>query len=98
MQVLLGGPLIAPLVALADPERAETAAIDADVRRIEPVFVREIRLVAVQLLANVVGEAPDLDDVVRLEELEPVLEGEPLFRIDLLADLRQISRYTCPKH
>src|SRR5918998_6517149 len=98
MQRLLRGPLVTPLVALGDPEGAEAAAVHADVRRVEPVLVREVCLVAVETLPHVIGETAHLGYVVRFEELESILEGEPLTRIDFLPDLRQISRRTYLKH
>src|ERR671921_2169551 len=98
VQRLLRGPLVAPLVALGDPEGAEAAAVHADVRRVEPILVREVCLIAVEMLPHVIGETAHLGYVVRFEELESVLEGEPLARIDFLLDPRQISRRTHLRH
>ncbi len=59
-------------------ERAEEARRDADVRHLDAHVAVEVRAVAVQPLAHLVGELADGDDVGVPEERDAVVEREPL--------------------
>jgi hypothetical protein len=84
---LLGGVRVRTLLLLRDGKRAELALHAADVRLVEVEVLDEVDLVAAaSLLAREVGQLAEPEDVVRLHQREPVLEVQPLARLDLLAD------------
>jgi hypothetical protein len=59
-------------------ERAEQAARHAHVRRLDAEVVVEIRVRAVPLLTLAVGEPPDSEQVLALEQAYAVLQTEAL--------------------
>ena len=75
------------LLLLRRREGTELAFHPADVRLAEVEVLDERHLVrAAAKPAREIGQLADLEQVVRLEEREPVLEVEPLTRLELLAD------------
>ena len=78
---------VRPLLLLRDGECAELAFHAADVRLVQvEVLNEEDAVVAAALPAGEVGELTESEQVVRLEERQPVLEVEPLAGLDLLAN------------
>jgi hypothetical protein len=68
-------------------ERAELALHAADVRLVQVQVLDEVHLVAAAApAAREVGELAECEEVVGLHQRQPVLEVEPLVRLDLLAD------------
>ena len=71
-------------------ESAELALHPTDVRLVQIQVLDEVDLVGSSAVASrQVGELTESEQVVRLEEGEPVLEPESLARLDLLADRLQ---------
>ena len=84
---LLRGVRVRALLLLRDGEGAELALHAADVRLVQIQVLDEVDLVAAAALpAREVGQLAEPEDVVGLHQREPVLEVEPLARLDLLAD------------
>src|SRR5262245_40547443 len=84
---LLGRVRVRALLLLGDGEGAELALHAADVRLVEVQVLDEVDVVrAAAPAACEVGQLPEAQDVVRLHQLEPVLEVEPLAGDDLLTD------------
>ena len=83
-------------VAQVGAERAERAAVDADVRRVEVRVDVVVGGVAVLPLADEVGQLAELGQrhVGPLEH-EAVVERQPLAGFDLVADGLQDVRRTC---
>jgi hypothetical protein len=87
---LLRRQRVGVLLLLRGGEGAELALHAADVRLREIEVLDEEDLVgAAALAARQVGKGAELEQVVRLEEREAVLEVEPLVRLDLLPDVRE---------
>ena len=87
---LLGRDRVRLLLLLRRRERAELALHPADVRLVQVEVLDEVDLVrAAAQASREVGELAEREQVVGLEQREPVLEVEPLARLDLLADRRQ---------
>ena len=70
-------------------ERAEVAGGHAHVRVVDVRVPHEVGGVAVALLADVVGQRPERQQVVAAVERDAVLEGQALARQHLLADRLQ---------
>ena len=71
-------------------ERAELALHAADVRLVQIQVLDEEDLVgAAALPAREIGERPELEEIVRLEDCDAVLEVEALSGLDLLPDRLQ---------
>src|SRR5208282_2616499 len=68
------------------PERAQLAMRDADIRRIDVPVDVEVADVAVALLADVVREPADCEQIVRLEEREAVFGAQALAGENLVRD------------
>ena len=68
------------------PESAQLAVRHADIRRIDVPVDVEVADIAVALLAHVIREPADRQQVVRLEEREAVIGREALARQDFLSD------------
>ena len=68
-------------------ERAEQAARDADVGRLEPDVEVVVGELAVPPLALAVGEVPDGEQIRAFEQPHAVLERQPLPRVDLRGDV-----------
>ena len=84
---LLGRDRVGLLLLLRRGEGAELALHAADVRLVQVEVLDEVDLVgAAALPARPVGELAELEQVVGLEQREPVLEVEPLAGLDLLPD------------
>ena len=90
---LVGGDRVRLRLLLRRREGAELALHAADVRLVHVQVLDEVDLVrpAAQPPREV-GELAEREQVVRLEEREPVLEVEPLSGLDLLADRLQRVR------
>ena len=87
---LLGGDRVRVRLLLRRRERAELALHAADVRLVDVQVLDEEDLVrAAAQPPRRVRELAEREQVVRLEEREPVLETEPLPRLHLLADRLQ---------
>ena len=87
---LVGGDRVRVLLLLRLRERAELALHAADVRLVQVEVLDEEDLVAAAAHApREVGELAEREQVVGLHQREPVLEVEPLARLDLLADRRE---------
>ena len=78
--------LVGALFALAAGERAELAAVAADVGGVDVAVDHEVDAVAVDAAAREVGHLPDAEEVVARVERDAVLAGEALAREDLLGD------------
>ena len=88
---LLGGDRVGVLLPLRRRERAELALHPADVRLRDVEVLDEADLVrAAAQTAREVRELAELEQVVRLEEREAVLEVEPLAGLDLRPDGREL--------
>ena len=84
---LLGGDRVGVLLLLRRGEGAELALHAADVRLVQVEVLDEVDLVrAAAQPARPVGELAEPEQVVGLEQREPVLEVEPLAGLDLLPD------------
>src|SRR5919204_4855820 len=87
---LLRGQRVRVLLLVRLREGAELALHPADVRLVQvEVLDEEDAVVAAPQAPREVGQLPQGEQVVRLEEREPVLEVEPLAPLDLVADRRQ---------
>ena len=85
---LLERQRVRALVARLQPrERAEEAAGDTDVRRLDADVVVEVGAAVVPALALAVRERADGEQVARLEEAQPVGRVEPLASLELLGDV-----------
>lgn len=74
-------------VALAELcEGAEEARRDADVGDLEPHVAVEVSAIAVPMLAHLVGELADGDNVGVAKEGKAVFERQPLATSHLFAD------------
>src|SRR6266536_5507791 len=83
---VVGADRVRVLLLLRLRERAELALHAADVRLVQVEVLDEVDLVAAAAhTAREIGELAEGEQVVRLHEREPVLEVEPLARLDLLA-------------
>ena len=67
-------------------ERAQAAGRDADVGGVDVAIDVEVGDVAVESLADEVGEPADGEDVAGLVEGDAVIEGEALTRVDFGGD------------
>ena len=76
----------ARLALLEARERAEAAARLADVRRVDVEVAVEVRAVAVQALADLVGQHAQLEEVSVFEERHAVFERQRLSVAHLVAD------------
>jgi hypothetical protein len=84
---LLGAQRVRVLLLAGRREGAELALHPADVRLVDVEVLDEVDLVAAAALpAREIGELAEREQVVRLEQENPVLEVEPLARLHLLAD------------
>ena len=86
VQDIIDGHLIGARFSLAPAERAELAAIHADVRRIDVHVLDEIDPVAVLLLCNMGGHATEREEIVRFEECNAVRTGETLAGENFIID------------
>jgi hypothetical protein len=83
---LVGGERVRVLLLARGRERAELALHAADVRLVHVEVLDEVHLVGPSAQASRdVGQLPELEQVVRLEDRDPVVEVEPLAGLDLLA-------------
>ncbi len=87
VQDIIDGHLICARFSLTPAERAELASIDADVRWIDVHVLDEIDPVAVLVLCNMGGHSTKREQVVRFEECDAVISGEPLPRENFIIDL-----------
>ena len=84
---LVGGDRVGLLLLLGRRERAELALHAADVRLVQiHVLHEEDAVVPAPHAAGEVGELADGEQVVGLEEREPVVEVETFARLDLCPD------------
>ena len=84
---LVPGEGVGALLLLRPRERAELALHAADVRLVQVEVLDEVDLVAAAAqAAREIGQLAEPEQVVGLHEDEPVLEVEPLARLDLVAD------------
>ena len=84
---LVGRERVGVRLLLRRREGAELALHAADVRLVQVEVLDEVdAVVAAAHAAREVGELAEREQVVRLEQREPVLEVEPLARLDLVAD------------
>ncbi len=87
---LLGAQRVGILLLARLRERAELALDAADVRLVEVQVLDEVDLVAAAATpAREVGELAEREQVVGLDQCEPVFEVEPLTGLDLLVDRRE---------
>jgi hypothetical protein len=87
---LLGRVRVRALLLLRDRERAELALHAAHVRLAHVEVLDEVDLVrSAPDATREIGERPELEQVVRLEDRDPVVEVEPLSGLDLLPDRLQ---------
>jgi len=87
---LFCGDRVGVLLLARGGEGAELAFHPADVRLVQVEVLDEVDLIgAAAAAAREVGKRAQLEQVVRLEQREPVLEIEPLARLHLLADRLQ---------
>jgi len=78
------------VLLLRDRERAELALHAAHVRLAHVEVLDEVDLVrSAPDATREIGERPELEQVVRLEDRDPVVEVEPLSGLDLLPDRLQ---------
>src|SRR4030095_15400822 len=68
-------------------ERAEVAAVDADVGRVDVRVYVVIGEVAVLALADMVGELAEIEEIGLIVKKSAVVKGEPLAGFDLVANL-----------
>src|SRR5215218_3289663 len=84
---LLAGVRVGARLLLRDGERAELALHPADVRLVQIQVLDEVGLVgAAAQPPRAIGQLAECEQVVGLEQRQPVLEVEALARLDLLAD------------
>jgi len=87
---LLGRERVRVLLLRRRRERAELALHAADVRLAHVEVLDEVDLVrSAPDATREIGERPELEQVVRLEDRDPVVEVEPLSGLDLLPDRLQ---------
>jgi hypothetical protein len=87
---LLGGVRVGVLLLARRREGAELALLAADVRLVHVEALDEVDLVRAAASATCeIGERAQLEQVVRLEERDAVVEVEPLAGLDLLPDRLQ---------
>jgi hypothetical protein len=87
---LVGRERVGMLLLPRGRERAELALHAADVRLAHVQVLDEVDLLRPPADASSeIGKRAELEEVVRLEDRDPVVEVEPLSGLDLLADRLQ---------